>query len=177
MSNSYIIFDRDGTLIQDIPYLIDPEKVEILPKAIDGLLLFKFLRFKFGIITNQSAVGRGYADEHLINLVNERVLSFFLAFDIKFDFVLFCPHKPIDNCQCRKPMSKLGQIAINEFGIDPTTSYVIGDKDSDIQFGKRIGFKTIRLRSSYPTEEIADFSACNMLECANWVYLNHEQKN
>jgi histidinol phosphatase-like enzyme len=50
MSNSYIIFDRDGTLIQDIPYLIDPEKVEILPKAIDGLLLFKFLRFKFGII-------------------------------------------------------------------------------------------------------------------------------
>lgn len=96
----YIIFDRDGTLIKDLPYLNDPEKVDLLPNAIDGLTVLKSLHFRFGIITNQSSIGRGLASWIEVESVNIKLLQICNDFGINFDFLLICPHLPEDKCDC-----------------------------------------------------------------------------
>jgi D-glycero-D-manno-heptose 1,7-bisphosphate phosphatase len=174
MINSYIILDRDGTLIKNVPYLSDPNEIFILPGTIEGLQLLKSMNYRFGIVTNQSAIGRGLATRQEVELVNSRMYELFHNFEINFDFLLLCPHTPDENCFCRKPNVGLGFYAINEFKVDADSSFMIGDKDSDIQFGKSLGLKTVRILSSYPTNITPNYLATNLLEAAEKIYFRND---
>jgi len=165
----YIIFDRDGTLIKEIPYLNDFRKVKLMDKVIEGVLIFKEKSFRFGIITNQSAIGRGLASFSEIELINKQITDAFGIYGIFFDFIMMCPHSPIDMCKCRKPNPALGEKAIREFDIDIPHSIMIGDKDLDIQFGSKIGFKTARILGKYTVSEKADFTGSDMLSIAKSI--------
>ena len=94
MPASYILFDRDGTLIKHIPYLVDPDQVEFLPNVIEGMKLMKGLGFEFGVITNQSVIGRGLATRLEVDRVNARVVSLLKAEAIAISCILMCPHQP-----------------------------------------------------------------------------------
>jgi len=148
LAGQYVIFDRDGTLIEHIEYLIDPDKVAILPGVTEGLKLLVEHGFKLGIITNQSVIGRGRASGADVDAVNAKVLELLEVNGIQFRFVLVCPHAPLDNCNCRKPAPGLGLIAIKQYGLSPLDSYMVGDKESDVLFGNSIGCKSIILASS-----------------------------
>jgi len=174
MNKTYVILDRDGTLIKNVPYLKDPSEIFILPGAIAGLQRLKSMHYRFGIVTNQSAIGRGLATRQEVELVNARMYELFQKFDISFDFLLMCPHKPDDNCFCRKPHPDLGLHAIDKFEINTTSSFMVGDKDSDIEFGKSIGLKTIRIISTYPTNISPNHLAMDLLEAAEKIYLLNE---
>jgi histidinol-phosphate phosphatase family protein len=164
---SFIIFDRDGTLIQPVPYLKNPSKVKLLKNTISGLHLLKKLGFYFGIVTNQSVIGRGFATVEEVNLVNKTMLDILENEKIYFEFIFMCPHTPSDSCECRKPKSNLGLSAIKNYSIDVSKSFMVGDAASDIQFGHMIGFKSIQIGKSIVTN--ADFVASDILDAANWI--------
>lgn len=164
---SFVIFDRDGTLIEPVPYLKDSSKVRLLKNTISGLHLLKKLGFYFGIVTNQSVISRGFATVEEVNLVNKTMLDILKNEKIYFDFISICPHTPTDLCECRKPKSELGLSAIKNYKIDASKSFMIGDAASDIQFGHMIGFKSIQIGKSIVTN--ADFVASDILDAANWI--------
>lgn len=175
MSASYILFDRDGTLIKHIPYLVDPDQVEFLPNVIEGMKLMKGLGFEFGVITNQSVIGRGLATRLEVDRVNARVVSLLKAESIAISFILMCPHQPSEMCSCRKPSLGLGIIAIEEFGLSPSTSFMIGDAASDISFGQGIGCHTIQIIERPEIASSADYATIDLLGAAKYIHSQIER--
>ena len=137
--NKAIFLDRDGTLIFDEEYLADPDKVALMPGAVEALCEFRNSGYMLIIISNQSGIGRGIFSEEEMKLVNKKVADLFKAKDLEFDAVLICPHAPEDNCECRKPSPKLLLDAAEQFSIDLANSAMIGDKLSDVQCGISAG--------------------------------------
>ena len=169
MQSPYVIFDRDGTLIEHIHHLVDPELVKLKPRLILGLQLLQKQGFRFGIISNQSVINRGYATKEVVDEVNKRVQSLLSNMGIEFQFVKYCPHLPEELCNCRKPAISLGLQAIKEFNIDVSRSFMIGDMDSDVIFGHAIGFKSIQLTSDQVSQSAPDFVATDMISAAEWI--------
>ena len=165
--NNFIIFDRDGTLIEFEHYLIDPARVKIHENTIRGLKILSAKGFKFGVISNQSIIGRGVATIEQVDLVNKKMLEQFNTFGINFEFIYYCRHSPMDMCSCRKPGIALGVRALNEHQINVEKSYMIGDMDSDIVFGKSLNLTTIKIHTN--KSDIAEFTAKDILSAAEWI--------
>ncbi len=167
--------DRDGTIIKEKGYISKPEDVELLPKAISGIKLLKAKKFKLIVLTNQSGVGRGYFSLKDLKRVNERFFKLLKQKGTSVDKLYFCPHKPENNCGCRKPETGMLEQARLDFDINLETSYMIGDKIEDIGLGKRANLKTILVLTGYGKgtrkEVTPDFVAKNLLEAAKWICL------
>jgi D-glycero-D-manno-heptose 1,7-bisphosphate phosphatase len=142
-----VFFDRDGTLMQDADYCDDPAKVKVFGRAADALRQLKDRGFKIVVVTNQSGIGRGYMTEEDYRAV-EREFESQLGGDL-IDATYFCPHSPEESCVCRKPEPGMLLKAAEEHQIDLTKSYLVGDKDSDVECGKRAGTKTILVQTGY----------------------------
>jgi D-glycero-D-manno-heptose 1,7-bisphosphate phosphatase len=134
-----VFLDRDGTIILDKDYLADPEKVTIMPDAVETLCEFRKAGYMLIIISNQSGIARGIFTHSEMELVNKKVESLFRSENIEFDALLICPHAPEDNCECRKPLPKLLLDAASEFNINLADSAMIGDKISDAECGIAAG--------------------------------------
>lgn len=143
----FIIFDRDGTLIVKHHYLSDPEKVELIPGAASALKSLRTGGFGILVITNQSAVGRGYFDEERIAAIHNRMSDLFQREGAVIDGILFCPHIPDDRCACRKPETGLVDKASSIFGFSAPECYVIGDNACDMELGRKIGAATVLVRT------------------------------
>ena len=137
-----VFLDRDNTLIEDNGYIHEPEKVKLLPTVGEGLKLLKEKGFLLIVISNQSGIGRGYFKEKDFHAVN-RKLNYLLKenFNVEIDDFFFCPHKPDDNCSCRKPKTLLFQKAAEKWNIDIKASFMVGDKEIDVEAGKNAGCK------------------------------------
>lgn len=168
----YILFDRDGTLIKHVHYLIDPNQVELMPGLVPGLILLKELGFSFGIITNQSVIGRGIGTAKQVDSVNTRLCALLEAHGLNFSFILLCPHVPSDLCNCRKPAIGLGLTAIEQYDVDPELSFMIGDKISDVIFGHALGCRSIHVGNEIEFNTKADFTASDVLSAAIWISKN-----
>jgi len=169
MLNPFVVFDRDGTLIKHVHYLSDPDGVELSPNLIEGLLLLKENGYKYGIVSNQSIINRGLATAKQVESVNSRVAELLFPFGLTFEFILYCPHLPEELCSCRKPEPALGLAAINEYKIDKSRSFMVGDQLSDVTFGHAIGFQSIQVGNKVKQFEEADFAADDVLSAAVWV--------
>ena len=150
--NKYVIFDRDGTLINHIHYLKDPNLVKLKPGAAAGLQLLLINKYRFGIITNQSIINRKIATEQEVINTNNKVRDICSDFKVNFDFINYCPHTPDENCKCRKPEIELGKVAISEFNIDVERSFYIGDQETDMEFAQRLGLKPILINQDNSSE-------------------------
>ena len=169
VKHKYIILDRDGTLIKHIPYLDDPSLVEILPNVVEGIKYLSDLGFKFGIISNQSGIGRGKISEDTVLAINKKILDIFDSNLVYIDFTYFCPHSPESLCLCRKPEIALGMHAIRTFMIDVSLSYMVGDADVDIKFGRAIGMKTIRVGVNKDRTLQANYTTIDILAAAKLI--------
>ena len=141
--NKYVIFDRDGTLIEHIHYLKDPNLVKLKPGTAAGMQLLLINKFRFGVITNQSIINRNLATEQEVIDTNNKVRDICGDFRAKFDFIYYCPHIPEENCNCRKPKTALGIQALTKFNIDIKKSFYVGDQKSDIEFARNLGLTPI----------------------------------
>jgi len=166
MSQKYIVFDRDGTLIDLIPYISDIKDVKIKDDAMESLKNLATLGYKFGIVTNQSAISRGLATESQVQAINCYIQDELKKANIKFDFIFYCPHLPDDDCRCRKPKTYFLERAINEFGLNPMTSYMVGDQLSDLEFGEKLGLKSIHLNENSVYSGVSRMSAKTLSEVA-----------
>lgn len=148
-----VLFDRDGTLIVDIPYNGDPTRVQPLPGAREVLAQLRTAGVKVGVVTNQSGVGRGLITAEELILVNERVAGLLGSFDTW----QVCPHRPEAECECRKPAPGLVIKAAADLGVPPEHCVVIGDIGSDVKAARaaNAGHVLVPTSSTAP-EDITD---------------------
>jgi len=123
-----VLFDRDGTLVHDVPYNGDPELVAPVDGARTALAGLRARGVRIGLVTNQSGVGRGLITRAQADAVNARVAELLGPFDT----VQVCPHAPEDGCDCRKPAPGLVLAACAELDVDPARCVVIGDIAADL---------------------------------------------
>jgi D-glycero-D-manno-heptose 1,7-bisphosphate phosphatase len=142
-SDKVVILDRDGTIVVDRHYLSDPAGLEFLPGAAEGLRSLHQLGFRLVVITNQSGVGRGLFSLERLQAMSTRLTQMVRESGARLERIYFCPHRPEDECLCRKPRVKLLMDAAAELGFTPQHAIVIGDKVSDVEFGRNVGATTM----------------------------------
>ena len=123
-----VLFDRDGTLVVDVPYNGDPERVEPMPGALDAVAAVRAAGLPIGVVSNQSGIARGLLTREQVDAVNARVDALFGGFDTW----QVCPHGPEDGCDCRKPAPGMVLRAAEALGVDPARTVVIGDIGADV---------------------------------------------
>jgi D-glycero-D-manno-heptose 1,7-bisphosphate phosphatase len=128
-----IILDRDGTIVVDGDYLDEPARLQFLPGAAEGLRRLHERGHPLIVVSNQSGVGRGLFSLARLQEINQRFLRMVEEAGAKIDGLYFCPHRPEDNCACRKPGTQLVLDAAAALGFVPARSVIIGDKGSDVQ--------------------------------------------
>ena len=139
-----IFLDRDGVILKDVPYLREPEKVELLPYVKAILTELKAHGYTLVIVSNQSGVGRGIIMATEFVAVKRKMNE--LLGEGLIDGEYYCFHAPDENCLCRKPRLGLFYQAERELGeIDRKNSYLFGDKFTDILAGRAYGVVTIKV--------------------------------
>lgn len=140
---SAIFLDRDGTIIEDAHYARDPEKVVFIPGAMDALLELRKKGFSLFVVSNQAGVGRGIITDQQFKDVHARFAKELEAKNVKIDAYFYCFHHPDDPCHCRKPKTGMVPKSFEGRPIDFSKSYVVGDRDSDLELGRRLGSKPV----------------------------------
>jgi D-glycero-D-manno-heptose 1,7-bisphosphate phosphatase len=139
----FVILDRDGTIVIDRHYMSDPDGLTFLPGAAEGLRSMYLQGCRLVVITNQSGVGRGMFSIEAVERMNVRLSEMVAQAGARIERIYFCPHRPEDACPCRKPGTQLMVRAAGELGFEPAEAVVIGDKPSDVEFGRNSGATTV----------------------------------
>lgn len=130
-----VLFDRDGTLVHDVPYNNDAARVVAVEQAADALSRLRKAGVRVGIITNQSGVASGVISADDLEAVNNRVEQLLGPFDV----VEVCPHGRDEGCECRKPAPGMVKRACRTVDVDPSRCVVVGDIGSDVEAAEAAG--------------------------------------
>lgn len=181
-TNKAVFIDKDGTLLIDVPYNVNPEFIEFNEYAIEALKLLHEQGYKIIIISNQPGVALGYFTESELTVVGETIATRLQENGIALTGFFYCPHYPSGknktyamSCNCRKPQPGLITIAADEMHIDVMQSWMIGDILHDVEAGNRAGCRTIFLDNGNETEwdinewRKPDFITGNLLEAAQHI--------
>ncbi len=134
-----VLFDRDGTLIRDVPYNDDPRRVQPVPGARAALDAARRQGLRIGMITNQSGIARGLLSRAGAEAVNARVAGLLGPFGA----IRLCPHAPEDGCGCRKPAPGMVLAAASDLGVAPHECVVVGDIRADIDAARAAGARGV----------------------------------
>jgi D-glycero-D-manno-heptose 1,7-bisphosphate phosphatase len=145
----FVLLDRDGTIIEEVSYLADPRQIRLIPGAARALRDLAEIGLGIVVVTNQSAVGRGFFDEAQLARIHNSFLEMLKAEQVQLDGLYFCPHTPENKCFCRKPRTGLIEKASKDLGFNLKESIVVGDKASDIEMGQRVGATSFLVRTGY----------------------------
>lgn len=149
-----IFLDRDGVINKEVGYLHKIEDFEFIDGVFDACKQFQTLDYKIVIITNQSGISRGYYPEEDFHTVTKWMIEQFNAQDIDILDVFFCPHGPESNCECRKPRPGMLLEAHNIHNINMGSSWMIGDKEADVEAANAAGIdNTILVKSGHIIDE------------------------
>jgi D-glycero-D-manno-heptose 1,7-bisphosphate phosphatase len=177
-ADKVVILDRDGTIVIDRGYLDDPAGLEFEPGAAEGLQWLYSHGYRLVVITNQSGVGRGFYALERLEAMNARLNVMVENAGARLEGIYACPHAPDAGCTCRKPALGLLTRAVADLGFDPASAIMIGDKESDIEFGRRAGATTILIAAAAPAANVRirpDVIAPNLMEAARAVTSRHDQ--
>ena len=132
MQQKALFLDRDGIINVDHGYVYQIEKFEFIKGIFDLVKLFTDAGYLIFVVTNQSGIGRGYYSEEDFTTLTDWTIEAFKERDIKIEKVYYCPHSPEEKCHCRKPEIGMIEQALEDHPIDLANSWLIGDKQSDI---------------------------------------------
>jgi D-glycero-D-manno-heptose 1,7-bisphosphate phosphatase len=138
-----LFLDRDGVIIDYIPYLSKPEQVNLPLGAGLALKQWQSANYELIVFTNQSGVSRGYFTLDDVKAIHERIKAKYREFGVNFAEILICPHQPDDNCHCRKPAPTLILEYAHQHNLNLTQSWFIGDATSDIECAINAGCNPI----------------------------------
>lgn len=162
-----VFLDRDGVINIEKNYLYNIKDFEFVEGVFTSLKYLQDQGYLLFIITNQSGVGRGYYTLNDFNVLTSWMLCEFKKEDITISQVELCPHSPNDKCECRKPKIQMIDNIQNNYKIDLENSWLIGDKNSDIQCAINANIKnTIQVKSGHSFKEEDSMSnyICNSID-------------
>jgi D-glycero-D-manno-heptose 1,7-bisphosphate phosphatase len=151
-----IFLDRDGTLIEDQHYPKDPEKVKLLPNAVEGLRLLREKGYLLFVVSNQSGVGRGLISDLEFKKVHEKFCAHLSDFHCRVDGFAYCFHTPEDKCFCRKPGIELIPKKFGEHSISWEDSFTVGDKICDLELADNLGGKGCLVLTGKGSETLSE---------------------
>ena len=155
-----VFIDRDGTIMEDTDYCSNPRDVRIFPGVVEALQQLRSREFKLIIITNQSGIGRGLFTLEQYRAVESEVLR--QLGDGLIDATYYCPDAPGQHSICRKPAPGMVVKATRDHQIDLSRSFLIGDKEIDVECAHNAGLRAIRVRTGFQrdaTGTMADWIA------------------
>ena len=154
-----VFLDKDGTLVHDVPYNVDPDRIELMIGVVEGLRALHAAGFALIVISNQSGVARGFFQEEALVEVEGRLRSLLARNGIPLAGFYYCPHCPQGTvphyavaCDCRKPAPGLLLRAAEEHNIDLARAWFIGDILNDVEAGRHAGCHTILIDNGNETE-------------------------
>jgi D-glycero-D-manno-heptose 1,7-bisphosphate phosphatase len=154
-----IFLDKDGTLVEDVPYNVDPARVRLSPMAGAALRHFRRQGFALLVVSNQAGIAKGLYCERKLQAVRERLSELLAGEGIALDGFYFCPHHPDGciaryaiHCACRKPRPGMILRAARRHAVDLSQSWMIGDILDDVEAGNRAGCRTVLLNNGNETE-------------------------
>ena len=172
----YVLVDRDGTINEEVrgEYVLAAERMILIPGVAEGLRDLQQAGLRFAVVTNQSPVGRGWIDEPQLEAIHRRMLDLLAEAGVEIDGIYVCPHRPDEGCSCRKPQPELALRAAAELDFSPREAFVVGDKDSDIEMGRRVGATTVLVLTGQGSEALEngvrpDHVAADMREAATII--------
>ncbi|MFE9397130.1 HAD-IIIA family hydrolase [Streptomyces flavidovirens] len=163
-----VLFDRDGTLVVDVPYNGDPARVELMPLAREAVAAVRARGIPVGVVSNQSGVARGLLTRGQVEAVQRRVEDLLGAFAVW----AVCPHGPDDGCGCRKPAPGLVLAACARLGVSAARTVVIGDIGSDVAAARAAGARGVLVPTAVTRPEetaAAGETAADLLEAVRLV--------
>jgi D-glycero-D-manno-heptose 1,7-bisphosphate phosphatase len=176
-----VFLDKDGTLIEDLPYNVDPARIRLAPGARAGLRLLGEAGFRLVVVTNQSGVARGYFTEVDLDAVARHLSGELAALGASLHGFYFCPHLPDGineyaiECDCRKPEPGLIHRASRELGLALEGSWFVGDTWMDVVAGRAAGCRTImvgpehRTAADLPPDRRPDHAVPDLLAAARII--------
>ena len=181
-----VFLDRDGTLNEEIGYIKDLEKLQLIKGAAAAIRKLNEAGVAAILVTNQTGAARGYyAEDHIVHL-NRRLQDLLAAENAHLDAVYYCPHlaegtvAPYNReCNCRKPLPGMVESALAENAdLDRSRSYVVGDKSTDVELARNCGAKGILVTTGYGQDVVEgkyqwkvkpDYTAPDIVAAVAWI--------
>ena len=149
-----VFLDRDGVINEEVGYLHEIKNFKFIDGVMNSCSYFLSLGYQIIVITNQSGIARGLYKKDDFRILNDWMLEKFKKEGVNILDVFFCPHGPGDDCDCRKPKPGLFIDAMKKYDIDMSKSWMIGDKEADIEAANNAGIsQTIIVRSGHKINE------------------------
>jgi histidinol-phosphate phosphatase family protein len=180
-----VFLDKDGTLVENVPYNVERARIVLAPGAVQALRLLAAQRYRFIVVSNQPGVALGHFPIGALAAVADHLADLFAAHDLMLDGCYWCPHHPQGSiaeytfdCTCRKPLPGLLRAASHEHGIDLSASWLVGDILDDVEAGRRAGCRTALLNIGNETEwrggsqRTPDVVASSLLAAAHAILQN-----
>lgn len=179
VSKISVFLDRDDTIIRDIPYLNNPEMIEILPGAPEAIRMLNMSHISAIIVTNQSGIARGLLSEELLEVIHRRMRALFREKNADIDAIYYCPHHPEGIvepyrkvCGCRKPAPGMLLQAATDYGLDLKHCYLVGNNLIDINTIHSVGGKGALIAKEGGPTAPADYVAKDLIEAVRWILLD-----
>jgi D-glycero-D-manno-heptose 1,7-bisphosphate phosphatase len=179
-----VFLDRDGTLSEERGFIDRLELLEIFPWTSDAIRLLNRAGFAVVVVTNQSAIGRGIIDLPFLQTVHDTFDRHLAQSGARIDRYYYCPHHPDARlpeyrqaCRCRKPGPGMIEQATSELGLDPSQSFMVGDRLIDVACGHAAGVRSLLVRSGHsahggeapPGLREPDAILNNVMEAVGWI--------
>lgn len=165
MSRPAVFLDRDGTITHEVGYVNHVSRIRVMPGVAAALRRLNSAGVPVVIVTNQAGAARGYFPVSLIDDVHREMLRQLAVEGARVDALYYCPHHPSSKdpalaveCNCRKPKTGMIDDACREHDLDPKSSFVVGDKYTDVELAHRVGAKGILVLTGYGRGEMEWFS-------------------
>ncbi len=190
-----VFLDRDGTINPDKGYLNHPDLMELYPGAAAAIRALQQEGLAAVVVTNQAGVAKGFLSEETLALIHARMEELLAREGVGLDGLYYCPHHPAaadaryrKKCDLRKPSTGMARKAADELGLDLSHSYMVGDKRTDVEFGRNIGATTVLVLTGYGLGEWEynrdgfpppDHVAPTLTEAVDWIirhYRNHPKQ-
>ena len=154
-----VFLDKDGTLVENVPYNVDPARIRLGAGAVEGLPLLHAAGYPLIVISNQSGVARGYFAEEALGAVEAGLRALLEEIGVPLVGFYYCPHHPDGTvaayavtCECRKPLPGMIVRAAREHDIDLEHSWFVGDILHDVEAAHRAGCRAVLLDNGHETE-------------------------
>ena len=177
-----VFLDKDGTLVQNVPYNVDPERVVLRSEAVPALRRLRGAGYDLVVVSNQSGVAHGYFDERAVQRILLHLRQGLALAGVDLLDCRYCPHHPEGSvtrfacaCECRKPAPGMLHDAARQHGIDLGASFLVGDILDDVEAAHRAGCRAVLLDCGSETLWQAgpfrtpDRRVSDLLEAASWI--------